>query len=203
MPRTDVLDRLHAEDPLRTIDAPPGDRDALLAAILATPAERVRVRSRGRRGLVIVLALVALLVGASAASTVALGLLDADDAQRELVDVRAGLPLPPGATWPDTTFDTSSVYGRQAGRMTALFQATCLWEREWDGAFRAGDAARQAAAVDALRGVVAQIPLHREGQSEDAGGMDQAGIDRYEALVAAAAAGDPGLLREDVRANCG
>jgi hypothetical protein len=50
-----------------------------------------------------------------------------------------------------------------------------------------------------LRGL---MPVHRAGDSEGAGGFDASSLAAWDALVAHAAAGDPALARQYLRANC-
>ena len=57
-------------------------------------------------------------------------------------------------------------------------------------------------AVHGMRELRAVMPVHRPGDSEDAGGFDASSLDAWDALVAGAAAGDPTLPRQYLRANC-
>ena len=87
-------------------------------------------------------------------------------------------------------------------KAATLFQAQCAWVGYWDDAHGSGDSARAGAAVHGMRELRAVMPVHHAGESEDVGGFDASSLDAWDALVAGAAAGDPTLPRQYLRANC-
>jgi hypothetical protein len=129
----------------------------------------------------------------------------ADDVRTSFATVRNTVPLPPGITWQQLNLDGNGVYAGNPDRtalMMALFQAQCAWAGYWDDAHTAGDAGRAAQGVQGMRELRPLMPLHRPGESEDTGGFDASSLDAWDALVASAAAGDPGPARQYLRANC-
>ena len=206
----DIRSRLTAADPareLRPIDA--GDSDLLLRWIIGAPTPRVvrhRTRSRAPRLLLAAALLAVVLLGAGfTAYRVAFESGTAGDVRRSFATVRDTVPLPSGTTWQELNLDPDGIYAGSPDRtalMMALFQAQCAWVGYWDDADRGGDAARAGDAVHGMRELRAVMPVHHPGDSEDVGGFDASSLDAWDALVEGAAAGDPTLPRQYLRANC-
>jgi hypothetical protein len=113
----------------------------------------------------------------------------------------AHLPLPPGYDWrkavdlftaldmrEPTYVPATSIKDNYAG------YAACAWEAEWLAGRRAGDTGRVRAATKVLA----------EARSWPDAGADKTGGARRarDQIATAAANGDPGPLRQDVKANC-
>jgi hypothetical protein len=113
----------------------------------------------------------------------------------------AHLPLPPGYDWrkavdlftaldmrEPTYVPATSIKDNYAG------YAACAWEAEWLAGRHAGDTGRVRAATKVLA----------EARSWPDAGADKTGGARRarDQIATAAANGDPGPLRQDVKANC-
>jgi hypothetical protein len=200
----DLLDVLRASDPAAALPRDEAARERLRRAVLSTPVPGDGVHPSRRRRLVVVACALALagLVAAAGWAAVASMLTGPDPARSEFRDAQELVTLPAGARWVEPQLPADALYGRYAGLIAALGQATCAWFREWDAADRAGDRGREAAAarsVDRIRGL---MPLHRPGDPEEAGGYDAASLAFFDRIVAAARAGRTSGLRGYVRANC-
>ena len=198
----DVLELVRAHDPARTL-APASDaeREALRLRVLATP-----VRSRRARRVRPLAVALAVLVAALALATAGWGVYEtvfqtADDVRADFDTQTAGIPLPPGVEWrvPDLE---EGLYVGPAARIMALEQAACAWLEEWDGAYRAGQAGRMAAATDGLGRVRALMPLHPAGASEDVGGYDETALAFYDAALREQGRGVPTRTEQYLVANC-
>ncbi|MFI5048881.1 MAG: hypothetical protein ACHQEA_03320 [Gaiellales bacterium] len=206
----DIRARLAAADPareLRPIEA--GDSDLLLRSIIGATTPRVvrrRTRARSSRLLLAAALLAVLLVGAGfTAYRVAFESGTAGDVRRSFATVRDTVPLPPGTTWHELNLDPDGIYAGSPDRtalVMALFQAQCAWVGYWDAADRGGDATQAGNAVHGMQELRSVMPVHHPGDSEDMGGFDDSSLDAWDALVAGAAAGDPTLPRQYLRANC-
>jgi hypothetical protein len=207
----DIRSRLTAVDPAHDL-APIGaaESELLLGSILgATTPRPVRRRPAQRRAPRLLLAaalLAVLLLGAGfTVYKAAFESGSAADVRASFAKVRDRVPLPPGTTWSELNLDPDGVYAGnpdRTGLMMALFQAQCAWVADWDTADRSGDGDRAAAAVHGMRELRGFMPVHRAGDSESAGGFDASSLAAWDALVAHAAAGDPALARQYLRANC-
>jgi hypothetical protein len=207
----DIRSRLAAADPARDL-APIGavESQLLLGSIIGAtsprPVRRHRAPRRTPRLLLAAALLAVLLLGAG--FTVYRAAFESgspDDVRSSFAAVRDRVPLPPGTTWSELNLDSNGIYAGdpdRTGLMMALFQAQCAWVSDWDAADRSGDGARAAAAVQGMRQIRALMPVHHAGESEDAGGFDDTSIAAWNALAAHAAAGDPELARQYLRANC-
>jgi hypothetical protein len=199
----DLLDVLRASDPAAGLPRDASARERLRRTVLSTPVPEDGVRPSRRRLVVVACALaLAGLVAAAGWTAVAGRLTGPEPARSEFRDAQELLTLPAGAHWVEPQLPADALYGRYAGLIAALGQATCAWFREWDAADRAGDRGREAAAersVDRIRGL---MPVHRPGDPEEAGGYDAASLAFFDRIVAAARAGRTSGLRGYVRANC-
>jgi hypothetical protein len=208
----DPFAALRAADPARLL--PPLDdagRDVIVARALR--AEQVRARRRRSRRLLLVpaaLLLVVLLAGGAYAAYDRWVSPASPEYAQALAAAEADTPLPPGHTWalpPALTAGTAPDGFPQAvslngARLLVTLHAICHWEDAWADAIarhRAAGRARSAAVYDQL---VARIPLHVDGASEDIPSMDAAGIQRFHEIGAAARRGDPSGLDNDLQINC-
>ncbi len=126
----------------------------------------------------------------------------APDYRRAVESLRpAHLPLPPGYDWrkavdlftaldlrEPTYVPATSIKDSYAG------YAACAWEAEWLAGRRAGDIGR----VRAATRVLAEARSWPDAGADRTGGARQA----RDQIATAAANGDPGPLRDDVKANC-
>ena len=211
MSHADPFAALRAADPARLL---PGiddaDRDVIIARALV--AEPTRAPRRARRLLAVAAAIliVALLAGGAFAAYDRWVSPASPEYAQALKAAEADTPLPPGHTWalPAALTDGTASDGARvavalnSARLLVTLHAICHWEDAWAdaiGQHSAAGRARSAAVYDRL---VARIPLHVEGASEDIPSMDAAGIRRYHEIAAAARRGDPSGLTDDLQINC-
>jgi hypothetical protein len=198
----DLTHLLRGADPIRQMPvADPDEAERLRRAIVAGPVRPAGRRSSRRPVLALALAALLILAAGFTVYRAALGGSTPDEVQTSFESVQKQVPLPPGASWRPLDLPRDVIFAGDADRaalMMALDQAQCAWFRYW----RDGDAAERADAVVGMRRLRTLMPLHKEGQSEDAGGFDAASLQAYDGWVTAAAAGDGTGIRDYLRANC-
>ena len=214
-----LLARLAAADPVPVLPAIPAPVAAAEVAALVAAVPRPAPRRRRRRTatLAVLAALVAVPAGAAAMEVAGLHTgvfpgrgdtesvageeyLDTGSPQIAAVaeELTRGLPLPAGARWAPFLERWPAPEGglmqRTGIAMQAEAYARCAWLTSWLGAHRDGDAgaAREAAAV--LR----RSATWPATAATDGGGV----VASLTAVADAAAAGDPGPVRQEVAANC-
>ena len=111
------------------------------------------------------------------------------------------MPLPAGATWKEPDLPADAVYGSRAGYIAAWAQSTDAWMREWVAAHDAGNASREQAAIAAVDRQISLMPLHKDGDPEEAGGFVEESLIYFQALVGKAKQGDFSGIREHLQAN--
>ena len=216
--------RLRAADPLAGV--PPDDSSTVLVRRLAADVagDGTPSRRRPRRRTALALLAAALLVCLAAGSPGVAQRLAAwtgihgsgfgeEDTSEYLLSTAPGyrqaveslrpahLPLPPGYDWrkavdlftaldlrEPTYVPATSIKDSYAG------YAACAWEAEWLAGRRAGDIGR----VRAATRVLAEARSWPDAGADKTGGARQA----RDQIATAAANGDPGPLRDDVKANC-
>ena len=198
----DAVSLLRTADPAVALAPDPDLRERTRAFVLAQPRV-VPGRTRGRRRvLVAVASIVAALVVAGAGWTAYSSLVTGPEPARDEFHATTRLlTLPPGAQWREPAYG-DALYGRHAGRLDAVFQATCAWFDEWSAAAVADDAARVARAEAAVARVRSLMPLHRAGDPEEAGGFDAASLAWFDRIVREARGGDLAGVDAYRRANC-
>jgi hypothetical protein len=125
----------------------------------------------------------------------------APDFRRAVESLRpAHLPLPPGYTWRRArVFEAVDMREPTYISATAIkdiyaMYAACTWEAEWLAGRRAGDTGR----VRTATGVLAEARSWPDAGADKTGGARRARAE----IATAAANGDPGPLRVDLRAAC-
>jgi hypothetical protein len=218
--------RLRAADPVAGVL--PDDRSTVLVRRLAadvasdgTPAMPSRRRRRRRTAIALLSAAVLLCLAAGspgiaqrlAAWTGIHGsgfgeedtseylLTTAPDFRQALESLRpTHLPLPPGYEWRkadiSTAFDLHEPTYVSATGIKDIYAgyAACTWEAEWLAGRRVGDTGR----VRTATGVLAEARSWPDAGADKTGGARQA----RDQIATAAAHGDPGPLRQDLRVNC-
>lgn len=111
------------------------------------------------------------------------------------------MPLPAGAAgaMPDLPADAS--FGSKSGFIAAWSRSTRAWLEEWLAAHKAGDHAREQAAITAVERQVDLMPLHKDGDPEETGGFDQGSIDYMKALIVKMKRGEPADIEHDLQVN--
>ena len=111
------------------------------------------------------------------------------------------LPLPPGYDWRKAVDLFTALDMREPTQVSATSirdtyagYAACAWEAEWLAGRRADDTGR----VRAATRVLAEARSWPDAGADKTGGARQA----RDQIATAAANGDPGPLRDDVKANC-
>jgi hypothetical protein len=207
----DPFATLRAADPARLLPAL-GDAGRAAVVARAIAMEPTRAPRRTRRLLLVPVALlvVALLAGGAYAAYDRWVSPASPEYAQALQAAEADTPLPPGHTWalPAALTDGTAPDGAgvavslNGARLLVTMHAICHWEVAWIDAIAQHSApgrARSAAVYDQL---VARIPVHVEGASEDIPSMEAAGIERYHEIGAAARLGDLSGLADDLRINC-
>ena len=128
-------------------------------------------------------------------------LTTAPDFRQALESLRpTHLPLPPGYEWRkadiSTAFDLHEPTYVSATGIKDIYAgyAACTWEAEWLAGRRVGDTGR----VRTATGVLAEARSWPDAGADKTGGARQA----RDQIATAAAHGDPGPLRQDLRVNC-
>jgi hypothetical protein len=200
MPAPDVLELLRQHDPARELlPAPAAARERLRRFIVATHVPGpVRPARRRYRRIVLVAAVGALGLAAAGWGFYSAVLDTPETVRSDFADVTGTIPLPPGASWEQPNLDEDALYGRQAGLMLALYQATCAWLGYWSD----GTPSQRAEAISGFRQIRTLMPLHRKGAPEEAGGFDAGSLRHYDALIADMRRGDPTRVEQYLLANC-
>jgi hypothetical protein len=213
-----TLTRLRAANPYPVVA---GQTDsALFARITALPGdERLgrRSRTRQRRALVLVLAVVIVALLASTAFAISNwvvgGAVKPPVTRNEYREAQRELTLPPGYTWPPLYVPEDSVTGVGAGGGHAVLVAMNSWECYWVQAIDEGDMAAQRRARGELETLLDRNVLVAPiGAPEDwtppnpplvpyATFAHDGGVTWIRETHALAAAGHPQRLRETCRAN--
>jgi hypothetical protein len=208
-----TLDRLSAANPFpaaTTVDA-----EALFDRIVAAPGDERLVRTQRfhrRPAFVLVAAVVACGLLASAAYGIYTNVIGGSTVKAEYLAAQKQLTLPPGYTWPTLHWPKHTVTSSGAGGGFAVGFDQGAWECYWVKAIHSGDAAaarRAHAALDDLmakNSVVAPAGAS-ENWSPPATGTptqvfaDDGGFQYKQRIYAAAAAGNPQLLEQSCRTN--
>lgn len=206
-----VIETLRAADPARSMPAESvaareATRDSILASrgqtaqqVRALPAPR---SSRARRLAVVALAAALIVVVIPTAAWAYFSYFG--DKQTVLDEYQAAqkqMPLPAGATWNEPDLPADSLYGSRFGFIAAWAQSTDAWLSEWVAAHEAGDTAREQDAVAAVDRQISLMPLHKDGDPEEAGGFVKESVTFFQGLVARAKAGDFSGVEEYLQAN--
>lgn len=185
--------------------------------VRAHPGEPRRLRSRPKRLLVLLVALLALAVPVAAAGVDDIGrlltrLVSGPAFQTEIDTAIAEVPLPEGRDWPDVgALNPATLRGPYEGDPPGDFDyyetgpgaalsvvesiAACIWFDEWLSAQDAGDVDRRQAAA----AVIAEIPTWESWQSPY---WDKSYTDLLATVIAGVAANDVGPVRSFSDLNC-
>jgi hypothetical protein len=202
MPAPDVLELLREHDLARGLQPATAEaRERLRRSIVAAPAPAppsVRRLRRSRARLALAAAALALVLTTGGWAFYSAVLDTPETVQDDFADVTETIPLPPGASWEQPKLDGDALYGRRAALMIALGQATCAWLGYWSE----GDSAQRAQALAGFRQVRALMPLHRDGEPEEAGGYDAGSLAYVDSLIAEAERGQAATVEQYLAANC-
>jgi hypothetical protein len=184
-------------------------REATRESILATGAEGrqgcLLVATRGSRSrrLVLVAVAAALLVVAIPAGAWAYFSYfnDRPTVMDEFHAAQQQMPLPAGATWTEPDLPADAVFGSRTGYIAAWGQSWNAWLREWVAAHNAGDLTRQQGAAAAVQRLITLIPLHNDGDPEEAGGFVKESVTFFQNMVDKAKQGDFSAIEESLQAN--
>lgn len=204
-----LLEALTAIDPARYM--PPASsvireaiREGVLAATIDDRPARPLVGSRDSRtrrpSIVAVTAMLALLIPLGGWVYVSYF----SNRQTVVDEFRAAqqeMPLPAGVAGVIPDLPANASYGSGFGFITAWNQSTHAWLTEWVTAHKAGDHARERAAITAMEHQVDLMPLHKEGDTEQVGGFDQQSVDFTKALVEKMKQGEPADIEQYLRTN--
>ena len=122
------------------------------------------------------------------------GLVDAAGYRAELEAARAVVPIPPTATWPPIDVRPGNYYSRTGGRTETEYVAFCLWSDAWLVAHRQGDRSSEQSALERMQAY--QVWIRSDVFA------DQSVVDGIDAVVGAAAAGQPGVVARYRDLNC-
>ncbi len=205
-----LMATIAAADPARTMPpASPAVREATREAILRSEpvSERRQASapprsSRGRQvaRVALVAALLAVVLPTAAWAYFSY-LTDRPTALNEFHAAQQRMPLPAGATWTEPDLPADAVFGSKFGFIAAWGQSTNAWLREWVAAHDAKDTAREQAAIAAVERQIRLMPLHRDGDPEEAGGFVKESVTYFKELVDRAKQGDMSGIEEYLRAN--
>jgi hypothetical protein len=220
--RTDpVFERVRRANP---VPAPQSKSDRrLFTRITSSPGDPRLVHQqkplRGRRGVVVAIAIGVTAVAASTALAVSqwhhAPIVGQPVTKQEYLDAQQSLELPPGATWPEFKIEPNTVTGRGGGASRAVMVSQHAWDCYWVAAIRSNDVAGQQRAHAQIEKLLAHnIIVAPSGAPEDwapspepkvpyAVWADDGGLQFFKAAYAAAAAGKPGQLIQTCRANGG
>jgi hypothetical protein len=216
-----VFDRVRRANPVPI----PRDNDdrKLFERITSTPGDprlaRRHRRGRGRRSIVVAIAVGLTTVAASTAFAVSqwdhAPAVEPPVTKQEYLEAQHSLTLPPGAAWPEFKIQPNTVTGRGGGASRAVMVSQHAWECYWVEAIRSDDVPAQRRAHAQLEKLVANnIVVAPNGAPEDwapspepnlpyAIWAHDGGLQYIEAGYAAAAAGKPHRLIQSCRANGG
>ena len=206
-----LIETLRAADPARRMPAESAAaREATRESVLASRADTAprahslpAPRSALRRRLVVVALAAALLIVVipSAAWAYFSYFGDRETVLDEYHAAQKQMSLPAGATWKEPDLPADAVYGSRAGYIAAWAQSTDAWLREWVAARDAGDASRQQDAITAVDRQISLMPLHKDGDPEEAGGFVKESLTYFQGLVDKAKQGDFWGIEEYLQAN--
>jgi hypothetical protein len=204
----DALALLREHDPLADGGAAlnPAAREALRRRV-AEAAARPRPRPRRSRGGLLLVGIAILLAVSGSAVAIYDPFNGPEQHREEVREAAKQVPLPPGVQWKDITpredLPENSLFPVGSGLLVALERASCAWLEAWDDAYRSGDLPARRGAERGLARIIELAPRHPEGAPEDVSGWDKSTVRASRRELARARAGDPTLVRQDLRANCG
>ena len=199
----DVITLLRRHDPAAALrPLPETEAGAMRDAILRSPAAVHGRRLRRRWPLAAAAAAALALVGGATVYSSIVGDDTAPTVRREYAAVKRTIDLPPGVHWRRLVLPANSVFGQNFALEFALGQAQCAWYGHWIAAARAGDDSGVARSYTEAVRLRRMMPLHRDGQLEDAGGYTRGALVATDRDIAAAHRGDFALVRQFLRANC-
>jgi hypothetical protein len=196
----------------------PAVREATRAAIVGSPygetiapadspasrltnARRPAMRTRRRLVLMLTAAFLLVVVPATGAWAYFTYFSGPETVLDEFHSAQKAFTLPAGAKWREPDLPDNAVFGSRLGLIMAWAQATDAWFAEWLAADKIHDSARADAASAALDQLVAVIPVHREGDPEEAGGFDEASVQYFMDLIERGKQGDLSAVREYLEAK--
>jgi hypothetical protein len=159
--------------------------------------------TRARRGLVVAVASVLLVLAVPAAGAWAYFtyFTGPETVMDEFHAAQEDMLLPAGAQWVEPNLPDGAVFGSRLGFIAAWGQATNAWLREWVAAHAAQDDAREQAAIASVERMISIAPVHKDGDPEEAGGFVKESIDYFKGMVEAARAGDFSGIEDYLQAN--
>ncbi len=201
---------IRAADPARTM--PPASsavREATRQRVLATAAEDRQRRplaaphgSRTRRLALVAVAAALLVVAIPAGAWAYFSYFnDRPAVMDEFHAAQQQMPLPAGATWTDPDLPANAIFGSRLGYIAAWGQSWNAWLREWVAAHDAGDLTRQQAAAAAVQRLITLVPLHKDGDPEEAGGFVKESVAFFQSMVDKAKQGDFSAIEESLQSN--
>ncbi len=205
-----LIGTIRAVDPARTM--PPASsaaREATRESILATPADDRQSRplagprgSRSRRLALVAVAAALLVVAIPAGAWAYFSYFnDRPTVMAEFHAAQQQMPLPSGATWTEPDLPADAVFGSRLGYIAAWGQSWNAWLREWVGAHDVGDLSRQQAAAAAVQRLITLMPIHKDGDPEEAGGFVKESVTFLQNIVDKARQGDFSAIEEYLQAN--
>jgi hypothetical protein len=126
---------------------------------------------------------------------------DRQTALDEFHTAQQQMPLPAGATWTEPDLPADAVFGSKLGFIAAWGQSTNAWLGEWLIAHAAQDSAREQTAIAAVERQIALMPLHKDGDPEEAGGFVKESITFFQGLVDRGKQGDMTGIEDYLQAN--
>jgi hypothetical protein len=205
-----IIETIAAADPARRM--PPASsavREATRATVLRSDNARAvraepgaRRTSRGRRVVMVALAAALLVVVIPTAAWAYFSYFtDRETVLDEYRVAQQQMPLPAGATWTEPDLPADAVFGSKLGFIAAWGQATDAWLREWVAAHDVEDSAREQAAMIAIKRQITLMPIHKDGDPEEAGGFVQESVTFFQGMVDRAKQGDFSGIEEYLQAN--
>jgi hypothetical protein len=203
-----VIDTLRAADPaLRMPAEAAAGREATRESILQSDVRTGRAHAaprtaRSRRVLMVALAAALLLVVIPSAAWAYFSYFN--DKQTVLDEFQAAqkeMPLPAGVAWTQPDLPDDAVFGSRLGFIAAWGESTDAWMRELVAGHKAGDPAREKAAIAALERQVSLMPVHKDGDPEEAGGFVKESVTFFQGMIDKAKQGELNAVEEYLQAN--
>jgi hypothetical protein len=205
-----LIGTIRAADPARTM--PPlssWTREATRESILANAADDRQARrsavprsSRVRRLTLVAFAAAILVVAIPTGAWAYFSYFsDRQTVVDEFYAAQQEMPLPAGAAWTQPDLPADAVFGSRLGYIAAWGQSSNAWLREWAAAHDARDVTREQTAVGAVERLISLMPLHKDGDPEEAGGFVKESVTFFRNLVDKAKHGDFSAIEEYLQTN--